>query len=243
MAWINESIKLNQLEGRGSEQGRQWKEIPTEQRKIHYNLPLQPLLITILMQTIATMAAFSLPAAAPEIALDLNIDANLVGFHISMVYGVGIVSAILSPRWIKRYGPARIGQLVVLVTIGMLIAAASGSFLMLGFSAVILGCGYGATAPISTHVLVPRTPVKLINLVLSIRQIGVPLGGVLSGLLIPPLVLFTGWKSALLLQILPAVFLLLLLQKVRDTWDDDRDLKIDLLTFRLIEPLHLLRTS
>lgn len=192
------------------------------------------------MQTLATMAAFSLPAAAPEIADDLGVDGTLVGFYISIVYGVGIVSAVLSPSVIRRFGAARTGQFVMLVTIGMLVAAASGNLLVLALSAVVLGCGYGATAPVSAHLLVPRTPPRMRNLVLSIRQIGVPLGGVLSGLAVPPLVLVFGWQVALAVQILPAFLLLLLFQLPREDWDADRDSSARLLSAGLADPLRLL---
>ena len=47
-------------------------------------------------------------------------------------------------------------------------------------AAVVLGLGYGAAAPASTHLLVPQTPRPVFNLVMSLRQIGVPLGGVLG---------------------------------------------------------------
>lgn len=174
------------------------------------------------MQTLATMAAFSLPTAAPEVARDLGIDDTLIGFFVSMVYGVGILSALLSPGYITGYGAVRVGQFVLVSVIGMLLTAASGQLWAVALSAVVLGAGYGATAPVSTHLLMPRTPPGRLNLVLSIRQIGVPLGGVLAGLVVPPLVLFWGWQSALLAQVLPALALLLLLQPVRTEWDAER---------------------
>lgn len=184
--------------------------------------PLWPLVASLAMQTLATMAAFSLPAAAPEVARDLGVDDRLIGFFVSLVYGVGILSALLSPGYITSYGAVRVGQFVLLGVVGMLATASSGLLWAVALSAVILGSGYGATAPVSAHLLMPRTPPGRLNLVLSIRQIGVPLGGVLSGLLVPPLVLLWGWQSALLVQLLPALALLILLQPVRRSWDVDR---------------------
>ena len=141
------------------------------------SLPIWPLLATLAMQTLATMAAFSLPAAAPEVARDLDIDGTLIGFFISLVYGVGILSALLSPGFITSYGAVRVGQFVLLSVLGMLATAASGQLWAVALSAIVLGIGYGATAPVSTHLLMPRTPPGRLNLILSVRQIGVPLGG------------------------------------------------------------------
>lgn len=204
--------------------------------------PVWPLVATIAMQTLATMAAFSFPVAAPEIARDLGVDGTLVGYFVSVVYGVGIVSAVLSPGPIGRFGAVRTGQFVMLTVIAMLLTAASGNLIAVGLSAVVLGIGYGATAPISAHLLVPRTPPGMLNLVLSIRQIGVPLGGVLGGLLVPPLVLAFGWRAALLAQLVPAVLLLVALQWPRAAWDADRVPGGRLLGARLLAPLRLLRT-
>ena len=69
------------------------------------------LLVTLILQTLATMAAFSLAAVAPAVAADLNIDGNLIGFFVSVVYGVGVLSAVGSVTFIHRHGPARVGQI------------------------------------------------------------------------------------------------------------------------------------
>jgi MFS family permease len=178
-----------------------------------------PLVATLAMQTLATMAAYSLPAAAPAVAADLGVEGSLIGFFISAVYGVSIVSAVLSPGFIHRFGGVRVGQLVLVAVLAMLATAASGSLAAIVLGAVLLGLGYGATAPVSAHVLVPLTPPARLNLVLSIRQIGVPLGGVLGSLIVPPLVLSIGWRPALLLELVPVVLLLLLLELPRRDWD------------------------
>ena len=59
--------------------------------------PLGPLAATLAVQTLATAAAYSIPAVAPAIARDLGINPALVGVYISAVYGVGIFSALVSP--------------------------------------------------------------------------------------------------------------------------------------------------
>jgi MFS family permease len=101
----------------------------------------------------------------------------------------------------------------------MLLVAAGGSLALLGIAAIVLGLGYGAAAPASTHLLVPHTPPRVFNLVMSLRQIGVPLGGVLGSLLLPPLALHVGWREALLAEV-PAILLLIALFEIpRRRWD------------------------
>ena len=70
----------------------------------------------------------------------------------------------------------RVGQVIGLATLAMIAATVSGGVGAVALGAALLGLAYGATAPAATHLLVPRTPPPMLNLVLSIRQIGVPLG-------------------------------------------------------------------
>ena len=205
--------------------------------------PAWPLLTTLATQSLATMAAYSFPAAAPAIARDLQVPGTLVGFFISTVYGVGILSALLSPRFIHRYGAVRVSQMVLLATLAMLLACAMGSLLSVAIGAALLGLAYGATAPASTHLLVPRTPPGVVNFVLGIRQIGVPLGGVLAGLLMVPLTVQLGWRLALLCQTVPVLILLLAMRIPRARWDNDRDTSHAIFRTGLLAPVHMLRES
>jgi len=206
-------------------------------------IPYGPLLITLAMQTLATMAAFSAPTLAPEIARDLDIDGTLIGFFVSIIYGVGIISAILSPDFIHKYGAVRVGQFVMLGAVAMLAIAGSGDVAALALCAFVLGSGYGATAPVSTHLLIPRTRPAILNLVFSIRQIGVPLGGVLAALLLPLLTVSFGWRLAFYVQIIPSVLLILAFQYYRSRWDADRRPSHRLLQSEWARPLYLLRDN
>ncbi|WP_288904246.1 MFS transporter [uncultured Sneathiella sp.] len=206
-------------------------------------IPYGPLTLTIAMQTLATMAAFSAPTLAPKIAEDLGVDGHLIGFFVSTVYGIGIFSALLSPDFIQKFGAVRVGQFVMLGVVAMLVIAGSGGFNALALCAFVLGIGYGATAPVSTHLLIPRTNPKVLNLVFSIRQIGVPLGGVIGALLLPVLAVNLGWRLAFWAQIIPAVLLILSFQIYRKSWDKDRNRTHRLFRGELWRPLYLLRDN
>ena len=204
--------------------------------------PLWPLLATLGVQTLATMALYSLPTLAPAIARDLGVNGTLVGGFVASVYGVGIISALISPGLIRRYGGVRTTQVVLLATAGMLLLSVFGSGVGgLGLAAVVLGSAYGAAAPASTHLLAPRTPPAVFNMVMSLRQIGVPLGGVFAALLLPPLVPLTGWRGALLLELVPVCALILTLEIPRRVWDAERDPAVNAWGRTLLRPFALLR--
>jgi len=204
-------------------------------------MPLWPLIATLAAQTLATMALFSLPAIAPAVARALDVPGELVGVFVSIAYGVGIGSALFSPGFIHRYGGVRVLQGVLVATAAMLALAAGGSVMWLVIAAVVLGLGYGAAAPASTHLLVPHTPPAVFNMVMSLRQIGVPLGGVLGSLLLPPLVVHVGWREALLAELPGVLLLTALLEIPRRRWDTDVHPTRRLLGRALLAPFALLR--
>jgi MFS family permease len=209
-------------------------------------MPFWPLAATLAVQTLATMALYSLPAVAPEVARDLQVPGALVGSFVALAYGVGIMSALISPGLVRRYGGVRATQAVLLAAAGMLAFASLGSPLgsgvtALALAAVVLGLGYGAAAPASTHLLVPQTPQPVFNLVMSLRQIGVPLGGVLAALILPPLVPILGWRGALLTELGPVLLLIVLMELPRKRWDVDREPGRRVFGRGLIQPFTLLR--
>ena len=63
-------------------------------------------------------------------------------------------------------------------------------------ASTIVGLNNGAANPAGSEVLTRFTPPAHRNFVFSIKQAGVPLGGVVGGLTIPPLVEALGWRMA-----------------------------------------------
>jgi MFS family permease len=206
-------------------------------------MPVWPLAATLAVQTLATMSLFSVPAIAPAIARNLHVSGALVGVFVSLVYTVGIVSALISPGFIHRYGATRITQIALVAVLGLLAIGSGGTLVGLAVGAVVLGTAYGAIAPASTHLLVPNTPRAAFNMVMSLRQIGVPLGGVLGAVLLPPITLAFGWRWALLVQIPPALLLTLLMELPRRRWDSDRDPDRRLFGRTLLLPFQLLKEA
>lgn len=207
------------------------------------SFPIGPLATTLAVQTLSTAAAYSIPSVAPAVARDVGANPALVGFFISTVYGVGILSALLSPPLIARYGAVLVTQAVLVATVAMLATAATGSLGAIVAAAALMGLAYGATAPASTHLLVPRTPPAYMNLVLSIRQIGVPLGGMLASLAMPPLTLAWGWQTALLAQLVPVIGLGVLIELLCWRWDGPRPRDTGKERPGLLAPLGMLKTS
>lgn len=200
-----------------------------------------PLVAMTLTQAFTSMVAYSMAVAAPEIAADLGVDGVNVGFYIALVYGVGSLSALLSPNFIHRYGPIRVSQHTMLMALlGLLVVVASDNLWWLAVSAVVIGTGYGSTTAASSHVLIRVAPPARRNLIFSLRQTGVPIGGVLAGLILPPLLLGAGWRGAYLAEALPCLLLIFVLQGLRPRFDAARQPHHPLLAGGVLSPIRLL---
>ena len=193
------------------------------------------------MQTLATMALFSVPAVAPAMARDLGVRGELSGVFVAAAYGFGIFSALASPGFVHRFGAVRVSQGVMLCAVAMLVAASVGSLGSLALATLLLGVGYGASATASTQLLAPRTPRAIFNMVMSVRQIGVPLGGVLAALLLPPLTVAVGWRLALLAEVPVLLAVILLFEIPRRAWDGGREPGRRVLGRAMLHPFRLLR--
>lgn len=214
--------------------------LPGEERPAAEKIPWTPLLLTMLTQAAATMAAYTLSTASPHIAPDLGVENEDVAQLVSIVYFMGACSALVAPPFIRRFGGMAVSIAICMAAAVMMsIAAVSTSIVMLAFGAAALGCLYGATAPSSSFVLAKLAPPKRRNLIFSIRQIGVPLGGIMGGLMAPPLILLGGWRVAFEAQLVFALLLILAIYLVRHRYDRDQERSQKL--FDLAGPIRLFR--
>ena len=177
----------------------------------------------MLVQSFITMGTYTMPVLAPEIARDLGIPATSIGIYTSIVYSVCVFSALLGGGLIPRFGALRVCQAcLLLLAIGF---ACSLSGLLIGFALCGLICGLGNAPPTaaSSHVLLKATPPRWVNLVFSIKQAGVPIGGGLAGAVLPALALTFGWRGAVGTMIALCLLTAAALQPWRAEMDFDRD--------------------
>jgi MFS family permease len=188
------------------------------------SLPIGPVLaVTTATQALATLGSVALAAVAPEAALELGISPALIGYQIGVLYVGAMLAALVGGGLARRLGATRTSQLALwLVAAGCLVSALS-TLPMLALGALVMGLGYGITNPAASQLLARAPTDRNMNLVFSIKQCGVPIGGVLSGALVPALALALGWKAGLAACALLAIGLSLAIGRVRRAWDTDRD--------------------
>lgn len=171
----------------------------------------------------ATTSLMMLPALAPLVALEYGVDPSLVGYHISIVSIGLVVSLMAAGNLSRKLGGCRAAQAGhCLVALGMLLSILpSVGFLMPG--SLVIGLGFGLLAPAASSLLARFSPPERRNLVFSIQQTSVPLGGVFAALAAPMVAVSFGWRWAFILAIVLVAAAIAALQTGRARWDDDRD--------------------
>lgn len=155
------------------------------------------LIATTTAQAPATLAVFALPTLAPLVADDLGVAPHLVGYQVALVYVAGASTSLRAGGILARFGAARSTQMALAAASIGAVAIAWGGLAGAAAGSLALGLGYGLTNPAASQVLNQLAPAKRRDMVFSIKQTGVPLGGAAPGLLLPGLSLLIGWQGAL----------------------------------------------
>jgi MFS family permease len=174
-------------------------------------------------QTFGTVATMTLPAVAPEMAAAYGISASLIGYQVSLIAAFMLVALTLGSRLAVRWGACRTTQVALLLLVGGCLTAILPHPAFVFGSAIALGLGYGLLSPPASQLLARFTPAARRNLVFSVKQSGVPLGGILAAAITPAIAVKFGWQWALAGTAAVLCGLVVLMQRWRDIWDDDRD--------------------
>lgn len=172
--------------------------------------------------TIGTIATMTLPAIAPIAAKAYGVPVYMVGYQaIFLALGI-IIALIFGGNLSLRWGPTRVNQA------GLTLLAAGTAMLSVPSlitavpAALSIGIGYGALTPSASHILIRFTPTHRRNIVFSLKQSGVPLGGVLTATIMPAITVTAGWQWTLWIDALAALSMAVLMERWRKRWDDDR---------------------
>jgi predicted MFS family arabinose efflux permease len=180
--------------------------------------------ITLAVQAAATIATLAVPTVAPAVAEALHVSPSLVGAYVALMYAGAIGSSVVSGPLVMRWGAIRVSQAALLVcACGMALQALSPTVALSAASALLTGMGYGQITPAASHLLARTTPAHRMALVFSVRQTGVPVGGVIAGSLLPLLLIEAGMANAFWAVSASCLLCAALSQPLREALDADRD--------------------
>ena len=176
----------------------------------------------LFQQALSTMSGLTIPVLAPPIAAETGMSASLVGVYTAFLYGGSMVSSLAGGGFLLRYGALRVSQACLLVVaIGLLINMPGYIYLFV-LGAIVTGLGGGPSTPASSQILSRYTKPSTAPFIFSIKQTGVPVGGVIAGALLPVFVELFGWRGALVCAASMPLAFALMLQPFRAEFDSDR---------------------
>jgi MFS transporter, ACS family, hexuronate transporter len=157
--------------------------------------------VILTAQTVANVGPLGIPAIASLIRDDLGLTLAQAGSFLSAYYiGPALFSlpaGTLADRWgVKRM--LVLGQVVI--ALGLLAAAAATSYGPFTLLLVAAGFGYGMLNPTSTKAVMAWSPPAHRATLVGLKQVGLPLGGMLGAALLPLLTLRLGWRPALVVS-------------------------------------------
>jgi len=152
-------------------------------------------------QTMANVGPLGIPAIAPLIRDSLGLSMTQAGSFLSAYY-VGAALMSLPAGWMAdRWGVASTmvaGQAVI--ALGLFAVSGSVSFAALIAIMILAGTGYGMLNPTTAKAVISWFPRRQRATVVGLKQVGLPLGGAVGALLMPPLALWMGWRVAVALS-------------------------------------------
>ena len=201
--------------------------------------PWTSLAVTTAIQIMASMALLTLPVMAPEVARTLGVSTALVGGYIAIAYIAAMTGSLIGGTLVRRLGAIRASQLGLVCCGAGLALCALASLPAIVLGALVIGIGYGPITPASSHLLALTTPAHRMSLVFSVKQTGVPAGGMLAGALVPGAVLLIGWQATLVVLGAVCVIWGALAQPLRAALDADRHPGQPLALGALLRPVRM----
>jgi MFS family permease len=184
---------------------------------------VRPLAAVTLIQAMLMMAAATVPVLAPDLAADSGLAARWIGVYLSLVFAGAMASIIVGGALTRRFGALAMTQVAAAIAAVGLLASATGAVWALAASALVIGFGYGLATPAASHILSRVTRPGRHRLVFSLKQSAVPLGGLLTGLIVPVVVLWANWQTAVVCIAVLVALAGLAIAPLRRRLDDDRE--------------------
>jgi len=196
------------------------------------------------IQSFGTICSFAGAVVAVQAATDLGVRSTSIGIYTAVIYVTGMLSGLIAGSFLTRYGVIRTCQVALFMgVLGLGLVSALPFWPVAIGAAVLVGIGTGPLNPAGSRILARHTPSQWQPFVFSVKQTGTPLGGMLAGLLLPPLMVFYDWRVAVVaISAIPLVTLFGL-QLIRNELDDDRDPAFRVSFTGFLTSLHLILTS
>lgn len=154
--------------------------------------------VTTLTQATIALISQGIGTLAPFLITGLGLTKTQVGFAGGAVNVGMTLTALLAGRAVDTWGEKRVLVVGGLATgAAVLLASLSNTFLVLIVLLMFTGLWAATSTPAGSKAIMTWFPFSQRGLALGVRQTGVPLGGMIAALLIPPIAISFSWKMAM----------------------------------------------
>lgn len=158
---------------------------------------LLPIVAIFTLQTISAFLNRLIPILAPAMSADFGWSGSSIGYLTASNSLGSLLILVAGSAMLRQIGGMRTLQLTLLIGAACMAWLLVPSLAIALTACLFMGLSGGAANPAGSEVLQKYSPPGKRNLMFSIKQAGVPLGGVIAGLLVPILVALLGWRIAL----------------------------------------------
>lgn len=158
--------------------------------------------LSLAILSAASLASIAYSANAPLIRATFNLTEVEVGAIASSIYLGAAASSISSGRLTDTLGVGPVLAMSMLaLAIGLAVSALAPVAAIFFAGLIVAGLGYGAVNP-PTNLLANPPDRRQRGLSMSIKQSGIPLGGIIAGFVVPAVARATDWRWSLLIPII-----------------------------------------
>lgn len=173
---------------------------------------------TLAIQVVATASTLAFAVLAPVMP---DVAPSAVGIFLAAVYFGAMVGSVFGGAVVSGLGPVRASQYALLLQAAALLLLATASPTLRIVAALLCGIGYGPITPASSQILARTTPPQRMGVVFSLKQTGVPLGGLLAGAVLPALGTVFSWQAGMGGLAVLGVVVALASNRLRAALDDE----------------------
>ena len=147
-----------------------------------------PLVMTLAVQSVSSFLQRMPPTIAPALMDAHGLQAQMIGYFSAGNVCGSILFLVLGAPLLRRLGSVHSLQ------IGLFLGAFGALVFMLPLTPLLLlgtllmGLGYGPSTPAGSDILQRHAPAQHRVLIFSIKQAGVPAGGIVAGLVLQQLI-------------------------------------------------------
>jgi MFS family permease len=197
---------------------------------------MRALAAAVLMQTLCAFLTRVFPVMGPALTEAASVPPETIGYLAALNSLGTLWYLVAGGDLLTKLGPLRSMQVGAVVGLVGLLLALAGDWSALMLASVLIGFGYGSTPAAGSEVLNEYAPARHRSLVFSIKQSGVPLGGVMAGLLVPAVLAAVGWRLTCVACALVVFAMTILVDPLHPSIDRHRNRGLRLRLSRLVDP-------